>query len=101
MTHPRPRAGAPRIAFGPEISAQLEPALRREWLVANGLGGYASGTIGGVPTRVYHGLLVASLRPPVRRRVVVAGALIWLTVDGRRTALHALERDAGGVEPRA
>ena len=37
---------------------------RREWLVTNGLGGYASGTVAGVVTRRYHGLLVASLPAP-------------------------------------
>ncbi len=41
-----------------------ETLLTREWLVTNGLGGYASGTLSGVPTRRYHGLLV----PPCRRR---------------------------------
>jgi predicted glycogen debranching enzyme len=40
---------------------------RREWLVANGLGGYASGTIGGIPTRRYHGLLIAALPNPAGR----------------------------------
>src|SRR5687768_8983778 len=40
---------------------------RREWLVADGLGGYASGTIGGVPTRRYHGMLVAALPNPAGR----------------------------------
>ena len=100
MTTPRPPGARSRIAFGPEVGAQLEPAIRREWLVTNALGGYAAGTVAGVPTRVYHGLLVASLRPPVQRRVVVAGALVWLTVEGRRTALHALEHADGRVEPR-
>ncbi|MDQ3337689.1 MAG: amylo-alpha-1,6-glucosidase [Myxococcota bacterium] len=40
---------------------------RREWFVANGLGGYASGTLGGVPTRRYHGMLVAALPNPAGR----------------------------------
>ena len=35
--------------------------LLREWLVTNGLGGYATGTLCGVPTRRYHGLLIAAL----------------------------------------
>ena len=38
-----------------------DPMPRREWLVTNGLGGYASSTVAGVVTRRYHGLLVASL----------------------------------------
>ncbi|MDX2090351.1 MAG: amylo-alpha-1,6-glucosidase [Kofleriaceae bacterium] len=40
---------------------------RREWLVCNGLGGYAAGTIGGVPTRRYHGALIAALPNPAGR----------------------------------
>jgi len=40
---------------------------RREWLVCNGLGGYASGTIGGAPTRRYHGYLIAALPNPAGR----------------------------------
>ena len=41
--------------------------LGREWLVANGLGGYASSTVVSMNTRRYHGLLVAAMAPPVRR----------------------------------
>ena len=41
-----------------------EPLVTREWLVTNGLGGYASGTVGGVSSRRYHGLLVAALSTP-------------------------------------
>jgi predicted glycogen debranching enzyme len=44
-----------------------ESALTREWLVTNGLGGYASGTVSGVSTRRYHGLLIASLPAPLGR----------------------------------
>jgi predicted glycogen debranching enzyme len=44
-----------------------ESLLTREWLVSNGLGGYASGTLAGVPTRRYHGLLVAAMPAPVGR----------------------------------
>ena len=49
----------------------LEPLINREWLVTNGLGGYASGTILGVMTRRYHGLLVAALRNPLGRTVML------------------------------
>ncbi len=44
----------------------------REWLVTNGLGGFASGTVSGVATRRYHGLLVAALAPPRGRCVLVS-----------------------------
>jgi predicted glycogen debranching enzyme len=44
---------------------------RREWLVTNGLGGYASGTVAGVMTRRYHGLLIAALPAPLGRFVML------------------------------
>src|SRR5205809_5009438 len=47
------------------------PEAPREWLVTNGLGGYASATISGAITRRYHGFLIAALPPPLGRRVVL------------------------------
>lgn len=66
-----------RILIRGETCRDLESAIRREWLVTNGLGGYASGTVAGVNTRRYHGLLVASC-PPLRRVVLVAAVEEWL-----------------------
>src|SRR5947207_8797675 len=43
----------------------------REWIVTNGLGGYASGTVCGVPTRRYHGLLIAALPTPLGRTMML------------------------------
>ena len=60
------------IGFGPAVCTGLASAERREWLVTNGLGGFASGTIAGTLTRRYHGLLIAAARPPVGRRLMVA-----------------------------
>src|SRR5438270_14068296 len=51
--------------------ANVQVGLDREWLVTNGLGGYAAGSIEGATTRSYHGLLVAALRPPVEGTVLV------------------------------
>ena len=48
-----------------------EPLLTREWLVTNGLGGYASGTVAGVATRRYHGLLIAALPAPLGRQMML------------------------------
>jgi len=45
--------------------------VTREWLVANGLGGYASGTIAGVASRRYHSLLIAALPAPLGRHVML------------------------------
>ena len=50
---------------------EAEKFLRTEWLVTNGLGGYASSSIAGITTRKYHGLLIASLPPPYGRTVML------------------------------
>ncbi len=60
------------LSLGRGICANVEAGLNHEWLVTNGLGGYAAGTIVGATTRSYHGLLVAALRPPVERSVLVS-----------------------------
>jgi len=60
------------IKFTKELLSNFEDAAPREWLVTNGLGGYASSTVIGVNTRRYHGLLVAALAPPTKRFVLVA-----------------------------
>ena len=67
-----------------------------EWLEADGLGGFASGTVGGIRTRRYHALLLAATTPPTGRVVLVNGCEEWVTVDGRREALSA-ERYAPDV----
>jgi len=66
---------------------------RREWFVGNGLGGYASGTLDGCPTRRYHGLLIASLPNPAGR-VMMLNALAEVI----RLADHS-RCDLGWVEP--
>ncbi len=50
----------------------MKDTFSKEWLVTNGLGGYASGSLSGANTRCYHGLLVAAFSPPVDRKVLVA-----------------------------
>jgi predicted glycogen debranching enzyme len=55
------------VHWTPTSEDESESLLSREWLVTNGLGGYASGTVSGVPTRRYHGLLVAALPAPLGR----------------------------------
>src|SRR5436190_9680858 len=61
-----------------------EILLRREWLVTNGLGGYASGTISGTVTWRYHGLLIAALPAPLGRVVMLnhLAEHLWLP-DGK------------------
>src|SRR3954462_14083872 len=76
-----------------------ETHATREWLVTNGLGGYASGTVGGVITRRYHGLLIAALPSPHGRIVMLSHVAEQLRhADGRRTEIggRGRVRDTGG-----
>ena len=61
------------VQFGREVCGDLDVAEQREWLVTNGIGGFASGTVAGTSTRRYHGLLIASLPPRAARTVLVSG----------------------------
>jgi predicted glycogen debranching enzyme len=70
--------------------------LEREWLVANGLGGYASGTVAGVCTRRYHGLLVAAL-PGLGRTVMLSHLSDRVRLAGGRTARLGAEERAVGL----
>ncbi|HEX7950860.1 MAG TPA: amylo-alpha-1,6-glucosidase [Candidatus Limnocylindrales bacterium] len=90
---------APFVELGPDVCRDLETAIRHEWLVTNGLGGYAFGTVAGPATRAYHGLLVAALSPPVGRMMLVGGLLEWVEIDDARVGLHAHEHVDGGIDP--
>jgi predicted glycogen debranching enzyme len=73
-----------------------------EWLVTNGLGGYAGNTISGAPTRVFHGYLIAALPSPLGRTMMLNNILEELVfADGTVVALNAFfERDEGGKQVR-
>jgi len=62
----------PKINLGPDSLSDFDKAIQSEWLVTNGLGGYASSTVLGVNTRKYHGLLIAAFNPPTDRRVLLS-----------------------------
>ena len=87
------------ISFDATVTHDFENAASREWLEANGLGGWASGTIAGCHTRRYHGLLVAATRPPVGRMVLLSKLPETLEVGGERFELDT-NRYAGAVSPR-
>jgi glycogen debranching enzyme len=74
-------------------AAGFEPLLSREWLVTNGLGGYASGTVAGMCTRRYHALLIAALPAPIGRLVTLCQ--LWERLrfpDGRVIQLGGVEK---------
>jgi predicted glycogen debranching enzyme len=89
-----------RVRLGHGREADLRQLLRREWLITNGLGGYASGTISGMVSRRYHGLLVAALPAPHGRVMMFNHLAEFLrTPDGRSVMIGGDEsvwpRDTG------
>jgi predicted glycogen debranching enzyme len=99
------------LDFGREVCNHLPIAEQREWLVTNGIGGYASGTIAGLLTRRYHGLLIAALKPPLGRTLLLTKLDETAVYDGRTyplftnrwavptSALCEPGREWMGVEP--
>ncbi len=67
----------------------LEKGLQREWLITNGLGGFASSTIIGVNTRKYHGLLIAPLTPPARRYLILSKVDESITIGNQSYDLYS------------
>jgi predicted glycogen debranching enzyme len=76
-----------------------EELIRREWLVTNGLGGYASSTVAGVCTRRYHGLLVAALPSPNGRAVMLNHLMEQVRLpNGRTVRLGGVQHADGNLE---
>ena len=73
-----------KMAWEPASAPDWAPLVDREWLVTNGLGGYASGTVSGAATRRYHGLLVAALPAPLGRVLLLVDTAETVTLPGGR-----------------
>jgi len=87
-----------RVDLPADGDARLQKLLDIEWLVTNGLGGYASSTLAGVITRRYHGMLVAALPNPTGRMVMLNHLGESLTVGDNTTLLNAEEKVAGKID---
>jgi predicted glycogen debranching enzyme len=87
------------IDWGRETCGDLVVAESREWLCTNGLGGFASGTIAGLLSRRYHGLLVAALAPPLGRILVVAKLEDTLVDGATRRPLSTNRWADGTIDP--
>src|SRR6185503_11110468 len=82
-----------RLAWPPPDATGSDELATREWLVTNGLGGYASGTIAGVITRRYHGYLIAALPAPLGRMVMLSHIAVQVRYpDGRRVEVGGREQ---------
>src|SRR5689334_11664514 len=88
------------LSVGPDICRNVQAGLDHEWLVTNGLGGYAAGSVVGGTTRSYHGLLVAALRPPVERDVLITKLDETVELaDGNVLKLGVNEYRDGTIDP--
>jgi predicted glycogen debranching enzyme len=87
------------VDFGRAVCSNQEEASQREWLVTNGIGGYAAGTVSGLLTRSYHGYLVAALQPPLGRVLLLAKLDETTVLQGRTLPLFANRWASGVVEP--
>ncbi len=87
------------MRYGRALCGDLGAAERREWLLTNGRGGYAMGTVAGTLTRRYHGLLIAALDPPVTRRLVVARLELDVVYDDAHYALSTNRWRGGAIAP--
>jgi predicted glycogen debranching enzyme len=88
------------MLFGRQHGATFEHAVELEWLVTNGLGGYAAGTLCLTNTRRYHGLLIAAFAPPLGRTLLVAALDVTAGYLGHRYELASHEFADGTRAPR-
>ncbi|SCG65042.1 glycogen debranching enzyme, putative [Micromonospora inositola] len=89
------------MRFGPQVCGDLAAGSTREWLVPDGRGGYAMGTVSGLRTRRYHGLLVVAGETPAIRRMGLVGLDPAVTLpSGARVRLGAHDWSSGDVDPR-
>ena len=88
--------------YSVETYGELRPHLDEEWLITNGIGGFASGTIVGCNTRRYHGLLCAAMNPPVGRVMMLnrLGEIIRIRGSDEMTAELSVNQFGDTFHPR-
>ena len=77
------------MRYGKSEWSSWERCTEREWLLTNGIGGFAASTVTGGNARRYHGLLIAALKPPVQRHLVLSQLHETITAGGRTYPFHA------------
>jgi predicted glycogen debranching enzyme len=81
-----------------DTHGELNPHLDQEWLLTNGLGGFAQGTVVGCNTRRYHGLLCVATKPPVGRMMMLNRVGEILSVGKTPPQVHELSINQFGSE---
>jgi predicted glycogen debranching enzyme len=87
------------INFGLDTLRDYSQAVSKEWLVTNGIGGYASGTVAGTLTRRYHGLLIAALDPPLGRKLLISKVDETARYGGSDYPLFTNHWASGSIDP--
>lgn len=82
------------------LCTRLDESEFREWLLADGVGGYAAGTVAGSVTRRYHGLLFTATQPPAGRTLLVHSVHERILVGDNEIKLDTNRWADGSVEPR-
>ena len=98
MTQPDPHSTLPILSFPWQPDGDSADLLNREWLVTNGLGGYASGTLRGIATRRHHGLFIPDLPAPLGRTMMLPRVDESVEVGGRWVLLGGAEYNDGRIE---
>jgi len=88
------------IVFGRQICGNLNESSLREWLCADGLGGFAFGTVSGLRTRRYHGLLTVANEKASARNLALASLDLTVKVNGASFQLFSHEWQSGAVSPK-
>lgn len=92
--------GLPGPLVIPAEGAALDDLLQREWLIANQIGAYASGTVVGCNTRRYHGLLIGARTPPTGRVLALSTVAEQLEIDDGTTCDLSTFEFSGTFSPR-
>ena len=87
------------LAYGRDVLGDPSRPSRLEWLVTNGIGGFAAGTLSGELTRRYHGLLFAALKPPLGRTLLLTKFAESIEINGRTCDLDTNAWASGTVTP--
>ncbi len=87
------------LDFSQDWCQEFDISGSHEWLVTNGIGGYASGTVAGQLSRRYHGLLIAALTPPLGRTVLVSLFEETVFSNGKKFRLFTRQQKSGNIHP--
>ena len=87
-----------KYRLGRSALRTLEEGMEKEWLITNGIGGFANGSVTGANHRLFSGYLTASFHPPVDRKIIWSGTHEKLVFDNKREADFTAQAYVGEVK---